>query len=151
MRLLKNACVVLACASLLFAQFGCSSTKELMSTTHIRPERLNTDKKVKADSLALLDRAKNRAPYSGVAADVDQLMQKIDKAITSEQARTKNVPTVAQWKTIKAQLSKLFDQWKTKDSLSPAFVDQSKTQVAELFDTLIKTEEDKQKSTVPKP
>jgi hypothetical protein len=151
MRLLKNTCAVLAFAALLFGQFGCSTTKELMSSIQFDQSALNTDKKIKTDSLALLDRAKDRAPYSGVSADVDQLMQKIDKAITSEQARTKNVPTVEQWKAIKAQLTKLFDQWKTKGSFSPAFVDQYKTQVTELFDTLIKTEEDKQKSTAPKP
>jgi hypothetical protein len=147
MRLLKNTCVVLASAALLFAQFGCpATTKELLATTQFDQHALSTDKKIKADSLALLDRAKNRAPYSGVAADVDQLMQKIDNAITSEQARTKNAPTVGQWKEIKAQLGKLFGQWKTKGSFSPAFVDQYKTQVVELFDTLIKTEEDKRKS-----
>jgi hypothetical protein len=146
MRLLKDTCVVLATAALLFGQFGCESPKDLLSTIQFSQSALNTDKKIKADSLALLDRAKNRAPYSGVAADVDQLMQKIDNAITSEQARTKNVPTIEQWKKIKAQLSQLFDQWKTKGSFSPAFVDQAKTLITELFDTLIKTEADKRKS-----
>lgn len=146
MRLLKNTCVVLASAALLFGQFGCSPTKELLATIQFSQSALNTDKKIKADSLALFDRAKNRAPYSGVAADVDQLMQKIDQAIASEQARTKNVPTIEQWKKIKAQLSQLFGEWKTKGSFSPAFVDQYKTQITEMFDALIKTEEDKRKS-----
>jgi hypothetical protein len=139
--------VVLASAALLFAQFGCpATTKDLLATTQFSQSALNADKKIKADSLALLDRARNRAPYSGAAADVDQLMQKIDKTIASEELRTKNAPTIAQWKEIKAQLGKLFGEWKTKGSFSPAFVDQYKTQVTELFDTLIKTEEDKRKS-----
>lgn len=146
MRLLKNTCVLLASAALLFGQFGCESTKDLVGTIQFSQSALNTDKKIKADSLALFDRAKNRAPYSGVAADVDQLMQKIDQAIASEQARTKNVPTIEQWKKIKAQLSQLFGEWKTKGSFSPAFVDQYKTQITEMFDALIKTEEDKRKS-----
>lgn len=147
MRLLKSTIVVLASASLLVAQVGCTSTKDLFTSTQFDQAALNTDKKVKADSLALLDRAKNSAPYSGVSADVDQLMQKIDTAITSERARTKNLPTVGQWKEIKTQLSKLFAQWKTKGSLSPALVDQYKTQVTEMFDVLIKNEESKRKQS----
>ena len=70
-------------------------------------------------------------------------MKKVDAAITAEQARTKNLPTVEQWKKVKAQLSNLFGLWKTKGSLSPAFVDDAKTQVSSLFDILIKTENDK--------
>jgi hypothetical protein len=146
MRLLKNTCAVLASAALLFGQFGCSPTKDLVTTIQFSQSALNTDKKIKADSLALFDRAKDRAPYSGVAADVDQLMQKIDRAIATEELRKKNVSTIEQWKKIKAQLSQLFDQWKSKGSFSPAFVDQYKTQITEMFDTLIKTEEDKRKS-----
>jgi hypothetical protein len=146
MRLLKNTCVVLTSAALLFGQFGCPSTKDLLATTQFSQSALSTDKKLKADSLALFDRARNRAPYSGVAADVDQLMQKIDRAIANEELRKKNVPTIEQWKKIKTQLSQLFDQWKTKGSFSPAFVDQYKTQITEMFDPLIKTEEDKRKS-----
>jgi hypothetical protein len=103
----------------------------------------NTDKSLKADSLALIGRAKNGTPYTGVTADVEQLMMKIDQAIGTEQGRTQNGPTVAQWKKIKKQLSSLFDIWKTKGSLSPAFVDDASSQVSGLFDILIKTENDK--------
>jgi len=70
-------------------------------------------------------------------------MQKIDNAIGAEKSRTKNAPTVAQWETIKSQLSHFFDLWKTKGTLSPAFVEEGKNQVSGLFDTLIRTEEDK--------
>jgi hypothetical protein len=70
-------------------------------------------------------------------------MRKIDDAIGAEKGRTKTDSTVAQWETIKSQLSHFFDMWKTKGTLSPAFVDQGKNQVSGLFDTLIRTEEDK--------
>jgi len=143
MKPLRNACAVLACASLLVGQFSCSTTKTLLSSTKYSESAYNTDKAIKAQSLALIDRAKDKAPYTGVAADVDQLMKKVDAAIAAEQARTKNLPTVEQWKKVKAQLSDLFGLWKTKGSLSPAFVDDAKTQVASLFDILIKTENDK--------
>ena len=143
MRTLKNACVVLASASLLFGQLGCKTTASLLSSTQFSESANKTDKEIKAESLALINRAKGQAPYPGVAADVDQLMKKIDQAISSEQGRTKNGPTVAQWKKIKAQLSSFFDLWKTKGSLSPAFVDDASSQVGGLFDILIKTENDK--------
>jgi len=143
MRHLKHLCVVLACASLLLGQFGCSTTGSLLSSTTFSDTAYNTDKKLKADSLALIDRAKNQTPYNSVAEDVNGLMNKIDATIATEQQRTKNAPTVAQWKKIKAQLTSLFNMWKTKGKLSPAFVDDASEQVGSLFDILINTENDK--------
>lgn len=143
MRPLKITCIALACASLLFGQFGCKTTESLLSSTQFSQSAYNTDKELKADSLALVDRAKNRAPYSGVSADVDQLMKKVDQAISSEQGRTKNAPTVGQWNKIKARLSSFFEMWKTKGSISPAFVEDATTSVGGLFDILIKTEDAK--------
>ncbi len=147
MRTLKITCAVLAGATLLFGQFGCSTTESLLSSTQFSQSAYNTDKEIKADALALVDRAKNRAPYSGAAADVDQLMQKVDQAISSEQSRTKNAPTVGQWKKIKTQLSSFFEMWKTKGAPSPAFVEDAKTQVGSLFDILIKTEDAKRQGS----
>ena len=147
MKHLKNACVVLACASILIGQFGCSTTSSVLSSTEFSASALKTDKEIKAESLALIDKAKNAGPYTGVASDVDQLMAKVDQAISTEQARTKNTPTVGQWKKIKAQLSSLFGMWKTKGSLSPAFVGDARTQVSSLFDILINTENDKRKQS----
>ena len=143
MRPLKNVCVVLACASLLLGQFGCGTTGSLLSSTQFSDTAYNTDKRLKADSLALIDRAKNKTSYSSVAEDVNGLMNKIDETIATEQKRTKNAPTVAQWKKIQSQLTSLFNLWKTKGTLSPAFVDDARTQVSSLFDILINTENDK--------
>lgn len=143
MRPLRNVCVVLACASLLLGQFGCQTTESLLSSTQFSDSAYNTDKRLKADSLALIDKAKNKAPYDSVAADVNGLMNKIDETIATEQQRTKNASTVAQWKKIKARLTSLFNTWKTKGTLSPAFVDDARAQVGSLFDILINAENDK--------
>lgn len=143
MRSFKHLCVVLACGSLLLGQLGCKTTESLLSSTQFSDTAYNTDKKLKTDSLALIDRAKNQTPYSSVAEDVNGLMNKIDATIATEQQRTKNAPTVAQWKKIKAQLTSLFNMWKTKGTLSPAFVDDARAQVSSLFDILINTENDK--------
>ena len=149
MRPFKNLWIVLACTLLGLGQSGCDTTKILVST-QFSASAYNTDKQLKADSLALINRAKNNTPYTTVAADVDALNTKIDSAITAEQAREKNAPTVAQWKKIKARLTSLFDMWKSKGTLSPAFVDEARTQVAALYDILINTENDK-RGTSPAP
>jgi hypothetical protein len=144
MKPFKNICVVLACASLLVGQFSCET---ITSSTTFSPSALATDTELKADSLALIDRAKNKAPYTGVATDVDALMAKVDSAIAAEQRRTKNTPTIAQWKKIKEELTSLFALWKSKGTLSPAFVDNARKQVGNLFDILINTENDKRASS----
>jgi len=133
----------LAGFSLLFGFTSCETTANLVSSTHFNQNAYDTDKELKDESLALIDKAKDRTPYSSVATDVAALMQKIDSAIGVEKSRTKNEPTIGQWQTIRSQLSHLFNLWKTKGTLSPAFVDESKKQVSTLFDTLIATEGDK--------
>jgi hypothetical protein len=143
MKPFKNACVLLACGSLLFGSFGCKTTETLLSSTQFSQSAYNTDKALKAEAVALVARAKDRAPYSGVATDVDELLMKIDQAIGTEEGRTKNGPTLAQWKKIKKQLSTFFEMWKAKESCSPAFVENASSQVSTLFDILIKTEDGK--------
>lgn len=135
--------VSLAGFSLLFGFSSCETATNLVSSTHFSQNAYDTDKELKDESLALIDKATNRAPYSSVAADVTALMQKIDNAIGAEKSRTKNEATIAQWQTIRSQLSHFFDLWKKKGALSPAFVDEGKKQVSSLFDTLIATEGDK--------
>jgi ribosome-associated translation inhibitor RaiA len=148
MKPLKNPCLILACASLLIGQFGCGTTASVvLSSAQFDSSAFKTDKAIKTEALALIARAKNRAPYTDVAAAVDQLMTKVDQAIAAEQGRPKNAPTVAQWKKIKAQLSSLFNLWKSKGSLSPAFVEDAGSQIGGLFDILIKTENDKPKQS----
>jgi hypothetical protein len=135
--------VSLAGFLLLFGFSSCETATNLVSSTHFSQNAYDTDKELKDKSLALIDKARNRAPYPNVAADVAALMQKIDNAIGAEKSRTKNEPTIAQWQTIRSQLSHFFDLWKKKGALSPAFVDEGKKQVSTLFDTLIATEGDK--------
>jgi len=143
MKPFKHVFAALACASLLLGPIGCSTTESLLSSTQFSDTAYNTDKQLKTDSLALIDRAKNKTPYQTVDEDVNGLMNKIDATIATEQKRTKNAPTVAQWKKIKTQLTSLFNMWKTKGTLSPAFVDDARQQVTSLFDILIDTENDK--------
>jgi hypothetical protein len=137
--------VVVSLAGLLslFSLSSCESVGNLVSTTQFSQTAYDTDKALRDESLSLIDKGKSRTRYSKVSGKIDALMRKIDDAIASEKGRTKNTPTVAQWETIKSQLSHFFDLWKTKGTLSPAFVGEARNQVNALFDTLIRTEEDK--------
>jgi hypothetical protein len=127
----------------LFGFSSCQTAANLLSSTHFSQTAYDTDRELRDESLALIDKAKHRTRYSKVAGKIEAVMQKIDDAIGAERGRTKNDSTVAQWETIKSQLSHFFDLWKTKGTLSPTFADQGKNQVSGLFDTLIRTEEDK--------
>jgi hypothetical protein len=133
----------LAGLQLLLGFSGCQTAETLVSSTHFSQNAYDTDKELKDESLALIDKAKERAAYSSVADNVTTLMQKVDSTIEAEKTRTKNAPTIAQWQSTRSQLSHFFNLWKTKGTLSPAFVDESKKQVSTLFDTLIATEQDK--------
>jgi hypothetical protein len=93
---------------------SCDTAGNLLSSTHFSQPAYDTDKELTDESLSLIDKAKHRTRYSKVTAKVEALMQKIDDAISAEKGRTKNDPTVAQWETIKSQLSHFFDLWKTK-------------------------------------
>ena len=133
----------LAGFSMLFGFSSCETATNLVSSTHFSQNAYDMDKELKDESLALIDKAKYRTRYSLIADDVEVPMQKIDNAIGTEDGRTKNLPTIAEWETIRSQLSLLFDLWKTKETLSPAFVDKAKKQFSALFDTLVQTEKDK--------
>lgn len=143
----RHLWVVMACAPIILAQTGCKVTESALSSTKFSQSAYDNDKAVKAQALALIDRGKDHALYTTVATDVDQLQAKIDKTISTEQARTHSAPTVEQWKKVKGQLTKFFERWKTKGSLAPVYVEDMKGQISEIFDNLIKTEEDKRKQS----
>lgn len=149
MKPLKNACVVVACASLLIGQFGCGTTEKVtnavVSSVRFDSSALKRDTETKKDALALIARAKSGTSYTDATADADKLMAKVDQAISTEQGRPKNGPTIAQWNKIKTRLGKFTNLWKSKGSLSPTFAEDAESAVGGLFDILIKTENDKPK------
>ncbi len=69
------------------------------------------------------------------------------KSVKEKSLALKNRPTVEQWKSLRAEMRRFLDLWKTKGKLSPAFVDQQKPLVEKHFETLIKTEQEKRHST----
>ena len=145
-RSLTNLWLMLACASLLLGESGCTPIGPLVSSTQFSQAAYDKDKELKNQTLELIDRAKKGTRYKNVSNDVDKLRTEIDSAIEFEQGRQKNAPTIGQWKIIKSKLVELFELWKTKGTLSSTFVEEAKAQISELFDSLIKTEEEKPRS-----
>lgn len=84
--------VSLAGFSMLFGFSSCETAGNLLSTTQFSQSAYDTDKELRDESLALIDKAKHRTRYSKVAGKIEALMQKIDNAIAAEKGRTKNAP-----------------------------------------------------------
>ena len=145
--LLKNYGGVLAvCAAFLILETGCKVWDSITTTARFSESAYETAKSVKAKSLALFDKAKGRAAYAAFAKEDASLMQQFDTAIASEQKRSKNLPSVEQWRTSKAQMRRFLDLWKKKEKLSPTFVDGEKKQAEKIFDKLLQTEQEKRHS-----
>src|SRR5262249_899654 len=60
----------------------------------------DTDKELKDESLALIDKARDRTGYSSVSADVAALMQKIDSAIAAEKVGRRTLPPLRNGKRL---------------------------------------------------
>jgi hypothetical protein len=142
--LLKNYAGLLAlCAAFLILETGCKNLGDVFSSNRYSDTAYQTAKSVQEKSLALIDKAQGRAAYAAFEKEDTALMQQFDSAIAAEQKRSKNQPTIEQWRTVKNQMRRFLDLWKKKEKLSPAFVMQEKKQVEKTFDTLLKTEQEK--------
>ena len=134
-------------AAIIISVTGCQVVGNFFATARYSDTAYQTAKSVKEKSLALIDKARDRADYADFMKQDAQLMEQFDSAIASEQQRAKNRPSVEQWKAMKAEMRRFLDLWKTKGKLSPAFVDQQKPLMEKHFETLIKTEQEKRHST----
>ena len=139
--------IVAFSAALIISLTGCQVTRDFFATAQYSDSAYQTAKSVKEKSLALINKARGRADYARFAKEDEKLMEQFDSAIASEQQRVKNRPSVEQWKSVKAEMRKFLDLWKTKGKLSPAFVDEQKEQVDKHFEILIKTEQEKRHTT----
>ncbi len=143
----KYGLIIAFGAAIIISVTGCQVLGNFFATAHYSESASQTAKSVKEKSLALIDKARDRADYADFMKQDAQLMEQFDSAIASEQQRAKNRLSVEQWKAMKAEMRRFLDLWKTKGKLSPAFVDQQKPLVEKHFETLIKTEQEKRHST----
>jgi hypothetical protein len=102
---------------------------------------------LKAETLALLNKA--TGSYAAHAQQVSNLNVRLEQAFDLERSRPNNTTTVQMWDTllhVNPQLPgsgiypRFIKQWKTKDTLKPAYIADKKENVAAAFDKIISLE-----------
>jgi len=100
---------------------------------------------LKVDALALMDKATE--PYASHAADVQNLETQIEKAYEYVKGIPKNELTTKQWQLLKDPdghlLGGFLSRWKSKSTLSAAFIKEAEGLVSDAFDTIIGLESGK--------
>ena len=100
---------------------------------------------LKIEALSLMSKATQ--PYLGHADEVDQLIAKIEAGYEFAKGRPKNEFTTRQWEILKNPngnlLGGFLGRWKNKSTLSTAFVNGAKKNVAAAFDQIIQLESGK--------
>lgn len=100
---------------------------------------------LKVESLALIDEATE--PYAEHAEAVEALQTELRKAHEFAKGRPNNKISTRQWKILISRdrelLGGFLRDWKEDSTVSPAFVEQKKEQIAEAFDTIIELESGK--------
>jgi len=104
---------------------------------------------LKVDALNLMDKATEN--FTSQQAGIDDINTRIEKAYEYEKHRPKNAITVKMWELLKNPDRNLFGgflkRWKEKTTLSAAFINEAKVQVAEAFDMIVELESQKIKET----
>ena len=97
---------------------------------------------LKVETSRLMDKA--TTPYSKNAAEIEALLLNVEKLAEYEKNKPNNDITFAMWTILSDQeknlLGGFFKRWKEKETLSPAFVTESKKQVLDALDLLIQYE-----------
>ena len=100
---------------------------------------------LKVDALNIMNKATK--PYASQLAGIEEVNTRIEKAYEYEKHRPKNLFTVKMWEIIKNPDHNLFGgfikRWKEQDTLSAAFINQVKIQVAQGFDMIVELESKK--------
>ena len=100
---------------------------------------------LKVDALNIMNKATK--PYASQLAGIEEVSTRIEKAYEYEKHRPKNLFTVKMWEIVKSPDHNLFGgfikRWKEQDTLSAAFINQVKIQVAQGFDMILELESKK--------
>lgn len=105
---------------------------------------------LKVESLHLMSEAEK--PYAEFDEQVKQLVIEIEKLTEYEKNKPNNELSYGMLQLLKdpekSLLGGFFKRWEEKNTLSKVFVDESKKQVEEAFDLLIKYESSKDKEEI---
>lgn len=102
---------------------------------------------LKGDTLALMSKATE--PYDTHKIEVSDLDQRLEQALDLERSRPGNEPTTKMWETLlhtSAELPgsgvylRFKQQWQSKGTLKPVYIENKKRNVAAIFDSIISLE-----------
>ena len=102
----------------------------------------------KLQALTLMDSSDEE--YSSHEAEVAALKNQIEKMLTYEKGKSKNVITIKMWEVLhndKNLIGSYLKLWEQKGKLNPVFIDEAKPQIEEAFNILIQFEEKKDKTS----
>ena len=88
--------------------------------------------------------------YTSHEAEIAALKNQIEKMLTYEKGKSKNVITVKMWEILhndKNLIGSYLKLWEQKGKLNPVFIDEAKPQIEEAFNILIQFEEKKDKTS----
>ena len=123
---------------LLLVMSSCVSTK----TAFFDPYSYKRSLELKLEATRLINKAVT--PYANSKEDVEVLLCHINQLIDYEKHKSYNGTSYSLWKELTGDEKKLltgfFTYWKTKDRLSPVFVEEAKKQLLEAFDLLLEYE-----------
>jgi len=142
---MKKTTNLIAATLFLMAMISCESTRTAVFDQY--SYQRTTELKVEASRL--MDKA--TMPYASHAAETEALFLNIAKLMEYEKNKPDNEITFALWNVMtdeeKNLLAGFFKRWKEKETLSPAFLQESKKQVVEAMDLLIQYEIKKDKAS----
>ena len=100
---------------------------------------------LKVDTMVLMDLATE--PYSDHQSEISSLVIKLNQAYEYANGRPKNEISTTQWEILKDPEGNLvggfLERWKEKSTLSSAYIQEKKQQIAAAFDTIIGLESKK--------
>ncbi|MDA6070436.1 hypothetical protein NJT12_12470 [Flavobacterium sp. AC] len=128
-----------------FVITSCTSTKTALFD-HYSYQKTT---EIKVETSKLMSQAST--PYTSNKEAIEVLFLNIEKLTEYEKSKPNNEITFAMWKILndkeKNLLAGFFQRWKTKEVLSPTFIEESKKQVLEAVDLLIQYEIKKDKES----
>ena len=131
-----------------FGITSCDSTK----TAVFDPYSYQKTTELKVETSKLMDKA--TTPYATHKEEVDALLLDMEKLMEYEKNKPDNEITFALWKALtnkeKNLLAGFFKRWEEKGTFSPVFLEESKKQVTEALDLLIRYEIKKDKESKDK-
>ena len=121
--------------------FGCSPVSEFNQAA------LDKTVSVKTDALNLISKANEN--YINHQSEIESLKVSVENAYGYSKTIPNNTETIAQWEIIRdpnrSSLFGLLELWKSKTSLSDAFISEVKILIASDFNAIIDLENNKRK------